>query len=349
MSFFDKFPYTNFHELNLDWIIAQIKTVSVNTMKAIESAKNAKISEDNAKTSETNASASASSARTSASNAKTSETNAKTSETNASKSASSASTSASNASTSAKSAKISEENASRSAGSASASADSASTSASNASTSETNAKSSADKAFNSAGSAKSSADKAQASASTAQSVASDVSSTVYYQSNSFTPADSTAMIKNLKIEARNGLLILTGRCQTKSRDSSGNNTKKATSAVMMFSDTIYLKDMKDVNNRTPKEWLDLMIPNIDWNYLIGYGVVASEHYTTLRIITGTSQVLTVNVQATGGIAYRYNANNPLLASCFAVNFEDRASESLTLATSNFYVPFSMTIPLVFKQ
>lgn len=341
MSFFDKFPYTNFHELNLDWIIAQIKTVSVNTMKAIESAKNAKISEDNAKTSETNASASASSARTSASNAKTSETNAKTSETNASKSAS-------NASTSAKSAKISEENASRSAGSASASADSASTSASSASTSETNAKSSADKAFNSAGSAKSSADKAQASASTAQSVASDVSSTVYYQSNSFTPNDSAAMIKNLKIEARNGLLILTGRCQTRSRDSSGNNTKKATSAVMMFSDTIYLKNMKDVNNRTPREWLDLMIPNIDWNYLIGNGVVASEHYTTLRIVTTDGTVRTVNVQATGGIAYSYNANNPLLASCFTVNFEDRANEALTLATSNFYVPFSMTIPLVFK-
>ena len=348
MSFFDKFPYTNFHELNLDWIIAQIKTVSVNTMKAIESAKNAKISEDNAKASETDASKSASSASTSARNAKTSETNAKasadkakTSETNAKASETDASKSASSASTSASNAKTSETNASKS-------ASSASTSASNASTSETDAKSSADKAFNSAGSAKSSADKAQASASTAQSVASDVSSTVYYQSNSFTPTDGTAMIKNLKIEARNGLLILTGRCQTRNRDSSGNNTKKSTSAVMMFSDTIYLKNMKDENNRTPREWLDLMIPNIDWNYLIGNGVVANEHYVTLRIITGNSQVLTVNVQATGGIMYSYNANNPLLASCFTVNFEDRASEALTLATSNFYIPFSMTIPLVFK-
>lgn len=348
MSFFDKFPYTNFHELNLDWIISQIKTVHDSMIKAVESAKNAKQSEDNAKTSETNA---------------------KTSETNASKSASSASTSASNASTSARSAKISEENASRSAGSASASADSASTSAGNASTSasnaktsetnasasaeqaktsETNAKSSADRAFNSAGSAKDSENKAQASASKAQSVASEVSSTVYYQSNSFTPTDSTAMIKNLKIEARNGLLILTGRCQTKGRDSSGNNTKKATSAVMMFSDTIYLKNMKDVNDRTPREWLDLMIPNIAWNYLIGIGVVASEHYTTLRIVTTDGTVRTVNAQATGGIMYSYNANNPILTSCFTVNFEDRASESLTLATSNFYVPFSMTIPLVFK-
>ena len=348
MSFFDKFPYTNFHELNLDWIIAQIKTVSVNTMKAIESATKAKASEDNAKASETKAKDSADRAFNSAGSAKSSETNAKasadkakTSETNAKTSETNASKSASSASASAKSAKISEENTSRSAGSASASADSASTSASNASTSETNAKSSADKAFNSAGSAKSSADKAQ-------SVASEVSSTVYYQSNSFTPTDGTAMIKNLKIEARNGLLILTGRCQTRGRDSSGNNTKKATSAVMMFSDTIYLKNMKDVNNRTPREWLDLMIPNIDWNYLIGNGVVASEHYTTLRIITVDSTVRTVNVQATGGITYSYNVNNPLLASCFTVNFEDRANEALTLATSNFYVPFSMTIPLVFK-
>ena len=69
MSFFDKFPYTNFHELNLDWIVSQIKTINVNMMKAIESAKNAKTSEDNAKAS--------------ADKAKTSETNAKTSETNA--------------------------------------------------------------------------------------------------------------------------------------------------------------------------------------------------------------------------------------------------------------------------
>lgn len=348
MSFFDKFPYTNFHELNLDWIISQIKTVHDSMIKAVESAKNAKQSEDNAKTSETNA---------------------KTSETNASKSASSASTSAGNASTSARSAKISEENASRSASSASASASSAGTSANNANTSasnakisetnasasaeqartsETNASASAKQAKTSETNAKTSETKAQASASKAQSVASEVSSTVYYQSNSFTPTDSTAMIKNLKIEARNGLLILTGRCQTKGRDSSGNNTKKATSAVMMFSDTIYLKDMKDVNNRTPKEWLDIMIPNIDWNYLIGNGVVASEHYTILRIIVTTGQVLTVNVQATGGIKYSYNAGNPILASCFTVNFEDRANESLTLATSNFYVPFSMTIPLVFK-
>lgn len=66
MSFFDKFPYTNFHELNLDWIISQLTTVKDSMLKAVESAKNAKISETNAKASEdiaqeaeTNASASA--------------------------------------------------------------------------------------------------------------------------------------------------------------------------------------------------------------------------------------------------------------------------------------------------
>lgn len=49
MSFFDKFPYTNFHELNIDWIISQLKTVKDSMLKAVESAKNAKISETNAK------------------------------------------------------------------------------------------------------------------------------------------------------------------------------------------------------------------------------------------------------------------------------------------------------------
>lgn len=48
MSFFDKFPYTNFHELNLDWVISQLATVKDSMLKAVESAKNAKVSEDNA-------------------------------------------------------------------------------------------------------------------------------------------------------------------------------------------------------------------------------------------------------------------------------------------------------------
>lgn len=342
MSFFDKFPYTNFHELNLDWALAQIKTISVNTMKAIESAKNAKQSEDNAKTSETNA---------------------KTSETNASASASSASTSASNARTSSASAKISEENASRSASSASASASSASTSANNASTSETNAsasakqaktsetnaKSSADRAFNSAGSAKESENKAEASATTAQSVASNVSSTVYYyQSPNYTPTDTSSMIKNLRIIARNGLLILTGKCRATGKNTEGYNVKPTNSAVIIMASITHLNALKDASNGTPIEWLNNLFPTIDWRNIVGTGVIASPYYTDLSYKDTAGLTKIVRSTAMGGIEYSYNANDMILTSAMTLDFNGHVNEEMKVDASTLNADFSLVIPLLLK-
>lgn len=342
MSFFDKFPYTNFHELNLDWALAQIKTISINTMKAIESAKNAKQSEDNAKTSETNA---------------------KKSETNASASASSASTSASNARTSSASAKISEENASRSASSASASANNASTSASNASTSETNASASAkqaktsetnasasaNKAKTSETNAKTSETKAQASASTAQSVASSVSSTVYYyESPNYNTSDNNSMLTSLRIIAKNGLLILTGKCRAINKNSEGFNIKAVNSSVIMFGSVTHLGTMKDVNNGTPITWLNSILPNIDWQNIKGSGVVASSYKSALPIKDSTGASATMDVLCTGGIRYEYSNNDPVLLSDMAMNFAGRINERLEVNAENLNVDYSMVIPLKFK-
>ena len=38
MAVFEKFPYTNFHELNLDWIIEIVKTLD-NTVSGLETEK----------------------------------------------------------------------------------------------------------------------------------------------------------------------------------------------------------------------------------------------------------------------------------------------------------------------
>lgn len=67
MGLFDKFPYTNFHELNLDWIIGKIKTVETSKDEAVASAAAAKQSEDNATASEQQAADSQSAAAGSAS------------------------------------------------------------------------------------------------------------------------------------------------------------------------------------------------------------------------------------------------------------------------------------------
>ena len=155
MSFFDKFPYTNFHELNLDWIISQLATVKDSMLKAVESAKNAKVSEtnakaseDNAKISETNAKASEDKAKISETNAKASEDNAKISETNAKASEDKAKISETNAKASEDNAKISETNAKASEDNAKISETNAKASEDIAQEAETNAAASATKAEN---------------------------------------------------------------------------------------------------------------------------------------------------------------------------------------------------------
>jgi len=57
-----KFPYTNFHELNLDWIIERIKMIKTAVTDAAASASSAKTSETNAAASQTAAAESAASA-----------------------------------------------------------------------------------------------------------------------------------------------------------------------------------------------------------------------------------------------------------------------------------------------
>lgn len=59
MSFFDKFPYSNFQELNLDWIMQEVARVRDNRDASDASAAAALESENNAKASETAAAASA--------------------------------------------------------------------------------------------------------------------------------------------------------------------------------------------------------------------------------------------------------------------------------------------------
>ena len=159
MSFFDKFPYTNFHELNLDWIISQLATVKDSMLKAVESAKNAKVSEDNANES-------ANKALWAKDRAVNAETNARNSENAATDAAERARTSETNAKASEDKAKISETNAKASEDNAKISETNAKASENKAKVSETNAKASEDIAQEAETNASASATKAENIAST---------------------------------------------------------------------------------------------------------------------------------------------------------------------------------------
>ena len=52
---FNEYPYTNFHDLNQDWMIKTLKEVQEKAETIDESVAQAKQSEENAKTSEENA------------------------------------------------------------------------------------------------------------------------------------------------------------------------------------------------------------------------------------------------------------------------------------------------------
>lgn len=72
MAFYDRFPYTNFQELNLDKILEKIGDIDRAKEASEASAAAAAVSESNAAQSESNAAANAASAATSATNASTS-------------------------------------------------------------------------------------------------------------------------------------------------------------------------------------------------------------------------------------------------------------------------------------
>lgn len=302
MSFFDKFPYTNFHELNLDWIISQMATVKDSMLKSVESAKNAKVSEDKAKTSETNAKSSEDKAKISETNAKASEDKAKISETNAKTSQDKAQESSLNASKyflniarlndhidnevlpelnridgEVKDAKNEALNAKTS----------AETSATNARTSETNAKVSEDNAT--------------ASASQAQSVASSVASTVYYYDTG--EIDCTqgytarGLALTMRVILRNGFMYIYGTLAP----NTDTTTKPEGSAVSVKGGAIIFK----YNALDIKSWVDEKLPNIDWDNLCGscsvhgYGEVAVTDASTSQQLSPA-----ISLDTIGGIYYK---------------------------------------------
>ena len=67
MGLFEHWPYTNFHNLNLDWIIGKVKDIDNNVNSAASSAESAASSAESAANSSVEAAASASAAETSAS------------------------------------------------------------------------------------------------------------------------------------------------------------------------------------------------------------------------------------------------------------------------------------------
>ena len=148
MSFFDKFPYTNFHELNLDWIISQLATVKDSMLKAVESAKEAALSAERALNHSNNARKSAEDAKKNADNAHLSEVNAGIYKDNASESEINAKRAELNAKASEDKAKISETNAKASEDKAKISETNAKASEDIAQEAETNASASATKAEN---------------------------------------------------------------------------------------------------------------------------------------------------------------------------------------------------------
>ena len=322
MSFFDKFPYTNFHELNLDWIISQLATVKDSMLKAVESAKNAKVSEDKAKTSETNA--------------KTSQNKAQESSLNASKyllnikrlsdhidnevlpelnridgEVEDAKNEAVNAKTSAK------------------------TSETNAKTSETNAKTSETNA--------------SASASQAQSVASSVASTVYYYDTG--EIDCTQGVSDrglaltMRVILRNGFMYIYGTLAPNME-----TTKLAGGSTSFKGGIIGLK----YNALDIKSWIDEKLPNIDWDNLCGscslhgYGEVVVTDASTSEQLSSKASIDTL-----GGIYYHPNQTSD---GKKIYTFKVRIEEMLGLYTDravkydsrNIVSRYTLIMPIKFK-
>lgn len=351
MSFFDKFPYTNFHELNLDWIISQIKTINVNMMKAVESAKNAKVSEDNAKTSETNAKTSETNAKTSEDKAKASETNAKASEdkakdseTNAKASENKAKASADNAFSSQNQAKLSETK-------AETAATNAHTSELKASTSEVRAQTSATKAKNYEDNARMSATRAEDSASQAESVASSVAATVYYYDTG--EIDCTqgysvkTMPRTMRVILRNGFMYIYGTLATNTTET----PKSINSTYTQGGGIIPLK----YNALDVKRWVDEKLPNIDWDNLCGSCSLHGSGFVPV-LDRSTSQQLSamVPIDMLGGIHYDVYVNNSTHAKTYRLEaqFEhflgDFVNKSVKYDASNIVAKYAMVIPLKFK-
>ncbi len=344
MSFFDKFPYTNFHELNLDWIVSQIKTINVNMMKAIESAKNAKTSEDNAKASADNAEVSAGKAKTSADNAEVSAGKAKTSADNAEVSAGKAKTSADNAEVSAGKAKTSETNAKTSEDNAKASADKAKTSETNAKTSETNA----DEYKNDAEASK---NKALEYLQQSAGLYAQLKGTANYF-NSGVHAGELSAFKNVECVIRNNTLYIYSDVYPLYGSTLESNV--LTSQHSLAVGATFKLDLKIDNDFSIKEWVDSVLPNVDWDNLTvtdcGVGNAFNKFKYTYDSTAQTSEMGytpmmgIVLVTRTNGLKYLRYQMTCVFDSDIVSNGKISVEEQHKI-----YCPVCITIPLKFTD
>lgn len=301
MSFFDKFPYTNFHELNLDWIISQLATVKDSMLKAVESAKNAKISETNAKTSETNAKTSADNAKDSETKAKTSETNAKISETNAKTSQDESLQNAFDAANyNLNIIRLVDNLNSETLPEMSRIEDAATDAKNEAINAKTSAKTSETNAKASETNAKTSETNASASASRAQSAASSVASTVYYydtgEIDCTQGVSERGLALTMRVILRNGFMYIYGTLAPNVTET----TKLAGEPFTIKGGIIGLK----YNTLDIKEWIDNKLPNIDWDNLCG-SCLLHGHGEVAVYDASTSQVISpkISLETIGGIYY----------------------------------------------
>lgn len=185
MSLFEHVPYTNFHDLNLSWMLKFTNNVKKQLDKIDDSVKAAQDAQTGAETAEEGAQAAQIAAESARDAAAQSAQSAATSATQAATSAGQAQQNAQNAATSATQAAGSATNASGSASGASSSAAQAQQSATNAAGSATQAQTSAGNASTSAGQAQTAAAAAQAAQAAAEAAAAGIPSEASILENAF--------------------------------------------------------------------------------------------------------------------------------------------------------------------
>ena len=351
MSFFDKFPYTNYHELNLDWIISQISTVKDSMLKAVESAKNAKVSEDNAKTSETNAKTSETNAKTSETNAKTSADNAKTSETNAKISETKAKTSEDKAKVSETNAKTSETNSKTSADKAKISETNAKASEDKAKISETNAKTSETNADDYKNDAEASKNKALEYLQQSAGLYAQLKGTANYFDSGVHAGELTAF-KNVECVIRNNTLYiysdvypLFGATQESNILTVANSLSTGGSLSL---------DSKIDADFSIKEWVDSVLPSVDWDNLTVTDCGVSNKFNNFRYTyDSTSQTSYMDYTPMMGAVLETNTNGKrYLRYKVTCVFGSKVLSDGKISVEeqhNIYCPVCITIPLKFTD